>query len=51
MTLNFDSDVLRSTDMITIDSILMIVEPSEDKSIHLFNLSTKKKKSECISRA
>lgn len=51
MTLNFDSDVLRPTDMIVIDSVLMIVEPSEDKLIHLFNLSTKKKISECISRA
>lgn len=40
MTLNFDSDVLRPTDMIVIDSILMIVEPSKDKLIHLFNLST-----------
>ncbi|SCQ19531.1 hypothetical protein TFUB4_00853 [Tannerella forsythia] len=30
MTLNFDSDVLRPTDMVAIDSILMIVELSEE---------------------
>lgn len=34
MTINFDSNILRLTDMIVIDSILMIVEPSENKQIN-----------------
>lgn len=40
--LNFDSLIMRPSDIIVIDSLLITIEPSMEKLFHLFNLKDKK---------
>ncbi len=48
--LEFDTPVMRPTDILVKDTLLMTIDLSEDKLIHVYNLNSKKKISQCIDR-
>ncbi len=47
-TVTFDSLIMKPTNMKVVDSILILVEPSLDKLLHLFNLKTKQWINGCV---
>ena len=42
-TLEFDSLIMNPSDLMVIDSFLLVVDSYDEKQIHLYNLNTKKK--------
>lgn len=48
--IDFDSLVMRPSDLLVIDSLLITIEPAEKRLFHIYNLNTKKKIANVIDR-